>query len=45
MTLFGDYTRFWFSLIYLIVALANIVAINVYLGVSRNCSTTQKPSS
>jgi hypothetical protein len=33
MTLFGDYTRFWFSLIYLIVALANIVAINVYLGV------------
>ena len=33
MTLFGDYTRFWFSLLYLIVALANIAAINVYLGV------------
>jgi hypothetical protein len=33
MTLFGDYMRFWFSLLYLIVALANIVAINVYLGV------------
>jgi hypothetical protein len=33
MTLFGDYMRFWFSFLYLIVALANIVAINVYLGI------------
>ena len=33
MAMFGDYMRFWFSLLYLIVALANIVAINVYLGV------------
>jgi hypothetical protein len=33
MALFGDYTRFWFSIIYLIVALANIVAINLYLGI------------
>jgi hypothetical protein len=33
MATFGDYTRFWFSLIYLIVALVNIAAINVYLGV------------
>jgi hypothetical protein len=33
MEAFGDYTRFWFSLFYLIIALANIVAINVYLGV------------
>ena len=33
MTLFGDYMRFWFSFLYLIVALANLVAINVYLGV------------
>jgi hypothetical protein len=33
MALFGDYMRFWFSLLYLIVALANIVAINMYLGI------------
>jgi hypothetical protein len=33
MVTFGDYTRFWFSLFYVIIALANIVAINVYLGV------------
>ena len=32
MTTFGDYTRFWFSLLYLFVALANIVAVNAYLG-------------
>jgi len=30
--LFGDYMRFWYSLIYLVVALANIIAINAYLG-------------
>jgi hypothetical protein len=33
MTIFGDYMRFWFSILYLAVALANIVAVNVYLGV------------
>jgi hypothetical protein len=33
MVVFDGYMRFWFSLLYLIVALANIVAINVYLGV------------
>lgn len=32
MVLFDEYTRFLYSLIYLIVALANIVAVNVYLG-------------
>jgi hypothetical protein len=32
MMLFDEYMRFWYSLIYLIVALANIVAVNVYLG-------------
>jgi hypothetical protein len=31
--LFGDYMRFWYSLLYLIVALANIIAVNVYLGI------------
>jgi hypothetical protein len=30
---FGEYMRFWYSLLYLIVALANIVAVNVYLGI------------
>ena len=32
MTLFGDYTRFWFSFLYAAVALTNIIAVNVYLG-------------
>ncbi|MEM3464721.1 MAG: hypothetical protein QXL91_07635 [Candidatus Bathyarchaeia archaeon] len=30
---FGEYMRFWYSLLYLVVALANIVAVNVYLGI------------
>jgi len=30
---FGEYMRFWYSLIYLIVALANIIAVNAYLGI------------
>jgi len=33
ITVFGEYMRFWYSLIYLIVALANIVAVNAYLGI------------
>jgi hypothetical protein len=33
MAVFGDYMRFWFSLLYLAIALANIAAVNVYLGV------------
>ncbi|MCW4047507.1 MAG: hypothetical protein NWE99_08115 [Candidatus Bathyarchaeota archaeon] len=33
MALFGDYMRFWFSLLYLAIALANIAAVNVYLGI------------
>ena len=33
MGLFGDYMRFWYSLLYLIVALSNIVAVNLYLGI------------
>jgi uncharacterized membrane protein len=32
ITLFGDYMRFWYSLIYLIVALGNVASINVYLA-------------
>jgi hypothetical protein len=33
MASFGEYMRFWYSLLYLAVALTNIVALNVYLGV------------
>ncbi|MEM2118513.1 MAG: hypothetical protein QW840_00100 [Candidatus Bathyarchaeia archaeon] len=32
---FGEYMRFWYSLIYTIVALASILAINYYLGVMK----------
>lgn len=32
---FGDYTRFWNSLVYLLVALANIIAVNMYLGITK----------
>jgi len=32
---FGEYMRFWYSLLYLVVALANIIAINVYLGIMK----------
>lgn len=30
--LFGEYMRFWYCFIYLIVALANVVVVNVYLA-------------
>jgi hypothetical protein len=33
MAMFDDYMRFWFSLLYLVIALANIIAINAYLGI------------
>jgi hypothetical protein len=32
MPFFGEYMRFWYSFLYLIVALANIVAVNLYIG-------------
>jgi hypothetical protein len=35
MMLFDDYMRFWYSLLYLLVALANIVAVNMYLGIMK----------
>jgi hypothetical protein len=35
MTFFGDYMRFWYSLIYLIIALATIIALNIYLGIMK----------
>jgi hypothetical protein len=33
MAFFGDYMRFWYSFVYLVVGLANIVAVNAYLGI------------
>jgi hypothetical protein len=33
--LFGEYMRFWYNFFYLLVALANIVALNLYLAVER----------
>jgi hypothetical protein len=33
MAMFDAYMRFWFSLLYLVIALANIIAINAYLGI------------
>ena len=35
MTIFGDYMRFWYSLLYLIVASGNIIAVNIYLGMTK----------
>jgi len=32
---FGEYMRFWYCFIYLIVALSNIVAVNIYFAVVR----------
>ena len=33
--IFGEYMRFWYCFIYLLVALANIVAVNIYFAVAR----------
>ena len=35
LLIFGDYMRFWYNFFLLVVALANIVAVNVYLAVER----------
>jgi len=35
LTFFGEYMRFWYNFFYLIVALVNIVAVNVYLATSQ----------
>jgi hypothetical protein len=39
MTLFGGYMRFWYSMVYLIVAITNVVAANVYLLVWKKLQT------
>ena len=33
LIMFGEYMRFWYCFLYLVVALTNIVAINLYLGI------------
>ena len=41
-TLFGDYMRFWYCVIYLIVSLANIVAVNIYFAAVKKQWTLAK---
>jgi hypothetical protein len=41
-TVFGDYMRFWYCFIYLLVSLANIVAVNVYFGIAKKQWTIAK---
>jgi hypothetical protein len=33
--IFDEYARFWYSFIYLLVALTNIVAVNIYFAIAR----------
>lgn len=35
LLVFGEYMRFWYNFFYLLVALANIVALNLYLAVEK----------
>jgi len=42
LTLFGDYMRFWYCFLYLAVALANIIALDVYLAVVKKQWTLAK---
>lgn len=35
MVLFGEYMRFWYSFFYLIVAVINIVAVNIYIATAK----------
>jgi len=39
---FGEYMRFWYCFIYLLAALVNIVAVNVYLAVPKRLLTLAK---
>lgn len=40
--IFGEYMRFWYCFIYLLVALANIVAVNIYFAVAKRLWTLAK---
>ena len=39
---FGDYMRFWYNVLYLAIALANVVAVNLYLAISKKSWTLAK---
>jgi hypothetical protein len=39
LIVFGEYMRFWYCFLYLIVALANIIAVNIYLAVLKRLWT------
>lgn len=42
LMVFDEYMRFWYCLFYLLVALANVIAVNLYLVVSRKLGTLAK---
>lgn len=42
LTVFDEYMRFWYNIFYLAVALANVVAVNLYLAVSKKRWTLAK---
>jgi len=42
LDMFGEYTRFWYSFLYLAIALANIVALNIYFAVLKRQYTISK---
>jgi hypothetical protein len=42
LLVFGEYMRFWYNFFYLLVALANVVAINLYLAVNQKMWTLAK---
>jgi hypothetical protein len=42
LTVFGENMRFWYNVLYLAIALANVIAINVYLAVSKKMWTLAK---
>jgi ABC-type tungstate transport system substrate-binding protein len=42
LTIFGDYMRFWYCFVYLLVCLANIVAVNIYFAAVKKQWTLAK---
>jgi hypothetical protein len=42
MVLFADYMRFWYSFIYLAIAVANIAGLNAYLLIHKHAKTVAK---
>jgi len=42
LLVFDEYMRFWYSAIYMVVALGNIVAVNVYLAIAKKLVTYAK---